>query len=196
MKTIFLILGLGLPALAHHGSPTQADYQFFRDLTLRIRSEATFKVPMPSGADMVYDYKLEFGEPVYDKPLMGDTHYRGDNDPTFSRDFFDRILLKEGSYVKIGGEKLPLTCVFVSGLDNRFSVESSPLFPQLIMKVYLVANDFSCTGPLTPGWPDNGGKSEAWDTYVFFEVRDPTIMLPVEAVIRYRWNEFKSVLVK
>ncbi len=196
MKYCFLILLMALPAWANHGGPKDADYQFFRDLTLRIRPAATFKVPMPSGADMVYDYKLEFGEPVYDKPLMGDTHYHGEQDPKFYRDFFDRILLKEGSYVHIGGEKLPLTCIFVSGMDNRFSGNDSPLFPQFIMKVYLVANDFSCTGPLTPGWPDNGGKSEAWDTYVFFEVLDPTIMLPVESLIRYRWNEFKSILVK
>ncbi len=196
MKNIFLILFLGLPAFAHHGGPAPSDYQFFRDLTLRIRPEATFKVPMPSGADMIYSYKLEFGEPIYDKPMVGDSHYRGDKDPRFSRDFFDRILLREGSYVNVGGEKLPLTCVFVSGLDNRASGNNSPLFPDFVMTVYLVANDYSCTGPLTPGWPDNGGKSESWDTYVLFEVRDPTIMLPVEALIRYRWNEFKSVLVK
>ena len=64
------------------------------------------------------------------------------------------------------------------------------------MRVYLVANDYSCTGPINPGWPDNGGKEETWDTYVYFEIRDPTIMLPVEAHLRYRWNEYKSVLVK
>lgn len=196
MKYIFFVLMISLPAFAHHGGPKDSDFQFYRDLTLKIRSEATFKVPMPSGADMIYDYKLEFGEPVWVQPIMGDTHYKGEDDPTFSRDFYDRILLKDGSFVNIGGEKLPLTCVFVTGQDNRFNGNSSPLFPQFIMKVYLVANDFSCTGPIRPGWPENGGKEETWDTYVFYEVRDPTIMLPVEAHIRYRWNEFKAVLVK
>ena len=196
MKCALMILFLSLPALAKHGEPKPSDYQFYRDMTLKIRPEATFKVPMPSGADMVYSYKLEFADPVYDQPMIGDTHYNGEDSPTFSRSFYDRILLKDGSYVNIGGENLPLTCVFIRGQDNRFGGVLPPYFPQFIMQIYLVANDYSCAGPVRPGWPENGGKREAWDTYAYFEVRDLTIMLPVEAHVRYRWNEFKSVLVK
>ena len=195
IKNIIVLSFLTSPALANHKEPTPAEIQFYRDLTLKVRTSATFKVPMPSGSDMLYNYQLNFADPVYPEPMIGDLH-EVDQNKTFTRSFFDRILLKEGSFVNIGGEKLPLTCIFVVGQDNRFAGQMLPTFPLFVMKVYLVANDFSCTGPLTPGWPENGGKEEAWDTYVFFEVKDPTIMLPVEAKVRFRWNEFKSVLVK
>ncbi len=94
----------------------------------------------------------------------------------------------------IGERKLPLTCVFIHGQDHRFSGKDDPLFPDLLLKVYLVANDFSCTGPLNPGWPSNGGKMETWHTYLYYEVRDPTIMLPVEIKLRDFWNEYSAIL--
>ncbi len=112
----------------------------------------------------------------------------------FYRIFFDRIFLKDGSTLHVGGQDLPLTCVFVSGQDNRFSGDHNPLFPQFILKVHFVANDFSCVGPINPGWPGSGGKKEAWDTYVHYSIKDPTIMLPVDAGLRYRWNEFEALL--
>ena len=58
-----------------------------------------------------------------------------------------------------------------------------------------MANDFSCQGPIRPGWPRTGGNKENWDTYLHYEIRDPTIMLPQDALIRYRWNETKAVLI-
>lgn len=168
--------------------------KFYRELTLNIRNSAEFQVPM-IGSDQSYSYQLEFADPVYKEPIMGDTTFG--NDPSkFYRSFWDRIMLKDGSFALINGEEIPLTCVFVSGQDNRFSGNTDPRFPEFIMKVYLVANDYSCVGPINPGFPANGGKLEAWDTYLYFEVRDPTIMLPVETKIRYRGNEFHSVLVK
>jgi hypothetical protein len=103
-------------------------------------------------------------------------------------------LLKDGSVLKLGDEQLPLTCIHVSGQDNRFSGKKTPLIPDLIFKIIFVANDFSCSGPITPGWPESGGRKEAWSTYLFYVVKDPTIMLPVDAKIRYRWNEFEAVL--
>lgn len=196
MKYALLILLISFQASANHKDPSDSEVQYYRDLTLKVRRAATFKVPMPSGADMQYNYNFEFADPVYAKPLVGDIHMNGQDDPRFSRDFFDRILLKEGSTVHVGGEDLPLTCIFIFGQDNRYAGPLLPTFPVFVMRVYLVANDFSCTGPINPGWPENGGKKETWDTYVYYEVRDPTIMLPVEGHIRYRWNEFTSVLVK
>jgi hypothetical protein len=118
------------------------------------------------------------------------------NPNKFYRTFYDRIFLKDGSKINVGDDFLPLTCIFIKGQDNRYSGNTSPLFPKIVLKVYLVANDFSCIGPINPGYPDNGGKEETWDTYLNFEIRDPTIMLPVESLFRYRWNEFKAILIK
>jgi hypothetical protein len=200
MKTsirFFLFLLIILSTNAFSATANNIDpevVKYYRDLTLRIRSSAEFKVPM-IGSDQTYSYELKFADPVYKDPMVGDLVLG--NDPTkFYRSFFDRIMLKDGSYALINGEQIPLTCIFINGQDNRNSGNTDPRFPQFIMKVYLVANDFSCVGPINPGFPSNGGKEEAWDTYLYFEVRDPTIMLPVEAKIRYRWNEFHSVLVK
>lgn len=185
-----------LVATSAFAEPTASEVQFYRDLTLKLRTEATFKIPMPSNGDMVYDYKLEFGDPIYEKPLITDIHLNIDDKEHFSRSFFDRIWLKDGSYMTVGGEQVPLTCVFVNGQDNRFSGNNSPTIPQFIMRVYIVANDYTCKGPIRPGWPQTGGKKENWDTYAHYEIRDPTIMLPVETGLRYRWNEFVSILVK
>lgn len=173
---------------------TQEELQFYRDLTFKIRSSAEFKVPM-IGSDQSYSYQLEFADPVYKTPVIGD--FTLGNEPSkFYRQFWDRVMLKDGSYAMINGEEIPLTCIFIIGQDNRNSGNTDPRFPQFIMKVYLVANDYSCVGPINPGFPTTGGKEEAWDTYLYFEIKDPTIMLPVESKIRYRWNEFHSVLVK
>jgi hypothetical protein len=174
------------------GSPEEL--RFYRELTLKIRPEATFKIPMLD-RDLLFDYKLEAGNPIYPQPMVADTKLR--NDPKkFYRMFWDRIFVKDGSRIVLNGQEVPLTCIFIIGQDNRFSGLKDPRFPQFIMKVYLVANDFTCTGPLNPGFPQNGGKEQAWDTYIYYEIKDPTIMLPVEAKLRYRWNESSAVLVR
>lgn len=173
-------------------APAQEDLRYYRQLTLALRPQAEFKVPQIN-QDQLYDYAVEFGEPIYAEPIVSDLPLM-DGSGKFFRNFWDRIFLKDGSRVVINGEEIPLTCVFVSGQDNRYvGNDRDPRFPEFIMKVYLVANDYSCVGPLNPGWPGNGGKKEMWDTYVYYEVRDPTIMLPTEAKIRYRWNEFHSI---
>lgn len=168
--------------------------QQYRDLTNRLRTSAEFMVPFP-GMKSSITYAFEFDQPVYPEPILGDTHL-GSSDILFYRSFWDRVLFKDGSYIEINGERLPLTCVFISGQDNRFGQkEPSPLFSEFVIRVYLVANDFSCQGPKKKGWPEVGGKEESWDTYIYYEIKDPTIMIPVEAKIRYRWNEFNMVLV-
>ncbi len=170
------------------------DENYYRDLTLKVRQSGTFSVPSP-GTQSLISYSFEFDQPVYPKPMLGDSHLVT-NPNYFYRLFFDRILFKDGSFVEINGDKLPLTCLFIDGQDNRFSNEKpSPLLPEFVLKIYLVANDFSCQGPIKPGWPESGGKEQNWDTYLYFEIRDPTIMLPTEAVLRYRWNEFHMVMV-
>lgn len=192
MKKFSLLLCLlSLTATADSGGPDKA---YYRKLTLDIRPEASFRIPMPDGKDMNYNYKLEMGEPIYAEPIISDTS--ADNSGKFFRSFYDRIWLKDGSFAKLGGEEIPLTCIFISGQDNRYSGGGSPLFPQFIMKITIVANDYTCSGPIRPGWPTGGGRKENWDTFLHYEVRDPTIMLPVEASIRYRWNEYTAILVK
>ncbi|MBC7539419.1 MAG: hypothetical protein H7281_11405 [Bacteriovorax sp.] len=195
MKQLFLsILFLVQISTQAFASPTVEDLNYYRQLTQAIRTQAQFKVSLIN-QDEFYDYSLELGEPVYNEPIVSDLPVMDQSDK-FYRNFWDRIYLKDGSRVVINGEEVPLTCIFVSGQDNRYSGLTDPRFPQFIMKIYLVANDFTCVGPKNPGWPNNGAKEETWDTYLYYEVKDPTIMLPVEAKIRVKWNEFKSVLVK
>jgi hypothetical protein len=171
------------------GTP-EAEY---RALTLKIRPKGRFKVPMV-GTSPEFNYAMNFGAPLFEKPIVNDFVL---SDPKyFFRNFYDKVFLEDGSYLKVNGEEIPLTCVFVKGQDNRYSGKSGPQFPEILLKIYLVANDFTCTGPINPGWPENGGKKETWDTYLYYEVRDPTIMLPTEITLRYRWNESHAILVE
>lgn len=191
MRILLFILAAKMMMPAAVAAVPKEDIDYYRNLTLQIRTEAVFKVPM-IGMEQKFDYKLEIGAPIYAEPIVSEIKI----EDSVYRNFWDRIFLKDGSHVVVNGEELPLTCIFVSGQDNRFNGKRDPRFPEFIMKIYLVANDYTCTGPLNPGWPANGGKKEMWDTFVHYEVRDPTIMLPVEAKIRYRWNEFQAILVK
>lgn len=180
-----------------HAEATPTEKKFYRDLILRIRTEAGFKVPMPANGDMHFDYKMEFDQPMWNEPMTNDLSIGStQGKKKFFRNFWDKIFLKEGSFITVGGEQIPLTCVYVAGQDNRFSGKVSPLFPELILQITFVANDWTCQGPISPGWPSNGGKKEAWETYIHYEVKDPTIMLPTEASLRYRWSEFEAVLVR
>lgn len=199
MKKMFLIFGalFTLGALADHmpfpGKEIPKE-DYYRALTLKLRQKAEFEIPFP-GMTSSISYSFSWDKPIYEKVVLGDAHL-DQNKPYFMRMFFDRILFGTDSYLLINGEKLPLTCVFIDGQDNRFmDNKTNPLFPDLILKVYLVANDFSCQGPIKPGWPMTGGKEENWDTYLYYEIRDPTIMIPTEAKLRYRWNEYHVVLV-
>ncbi|UOF01364.1 hypothetical protein [Bdellovibrio reynosensis] len=185
------------PSQASHASvpeKTVETAQDYRNLTLKVRTAAEFMVPFP-GMKSSITYSFEFAEPAYQLPIISDIHMAS-SPVYFYRNFWDRIFFKDGSYMEINGERLPLTCMFISGQDNRYGQkDSSPLFPEFVIRVYLVANDYSCQGPKKPGWPEVGGKEENWDTYIHYEIKDPTIMLPVDAKIRYRWNEFNMVLV-
>lgn len=169
--------------------------QSYRDLTMKVRNSGEFSIPFP-GLQSSINYAFDFDQPVYKEPMMNDSHMAS-ADIYFYRSFWDRILFKDGSYLQVNGEKLPLTCIFIVGQDNRFADKKqlSPLIPEFILKVYLVANDFSCQGPIKPGWPVTGGREENWETYLYYEIKDPTIMLPMDAKLRYRWNEYNVVLV-
>lgn len=166
----------------------------YRDLLLKIRKTAKFKIPLPGIATFPVEYTLETGSPVYEKPITAAFPITVDGTTKYAVQFFDKIFLKAGSSMLVNGEQIPLTCIHVDGQDNRGLKPNSPLFPEYIIRYTIVGNDFNCQGPITPGWPNNGGKKEAWDTFLYYEVKDPTIMLPVEAKIRYRWNEFFGVL--
>lgn len=188
LVTIGFFILTGVPAKAFPGP------QEYRELTNRIRSSAEFSVPFPGSSSSI-KYQFDFGQPMYAEPILSDYRPVGSSSH-FYRSFWDRILFKDGSFLEINGEKLPLTCVFIDGQDNRFAKEDlSPLLPEFVIRVYLVVNDYSCQGPKKKGWPEVGGKEESWDTYLYYEIKDPTIMLPVEAKVRYRWNEYHLVFV-
>ncbi len=188
---LFLTLFLSLTAFSQDPGP-----QYYRNLVLKIKKSASFKLVVPPvfpGEQALIKYDFEFGDPVYENTSIFDSTL-GLSQGKFFRDFTDKILFAPGSTLKVGNEELPLTCVHVEGLDNRFSGKPSPLFPQFLLKVYLVANDFTCTGPINPGYPGNGGRREHWDTYLYYEIWDPSTMFPKEGKLRYKFEEFEATL--
>lgn len=181
MKTIFFALILMSPWLANAGSA-----KHYRDLIMRVRSEGAFKIPMPDRGDLNFKYKMQLDKPKWDLPIV--TPYDG-----LFIQFWDKIFLKEGSYMELNGEQIPITCIHVSGRDLGKS--ENPQIPQYIITFFFIANDWTCTGPINPNYPRYSPRKEAWDTYLHYDVKDPTIMLPTEAGLRYRWNEYEAVLV-
>lgn len=167
----------------------------YRALTLKIRTDGHFRIYMPNGQHQDVKYHLKFASPLWEKPIVSDFPHSSEKQHSFTRSFYDKVFLDDESYLEVGGEQVPLTCVYVNGQDNRFANIDSPLFPEFIMKIFIIANDYSCQGPIRKGWPSTGGKKEAWDTYLHYEVKDPTIMLPQDAVVRYRWNESNAILI-
>jgi len=168
------------------------DETVYRQLALNVRKEANFKVPLPNGQNLMFSYAMQIGKAMWLDPISYTFPLDFEN-KKFYRHFWDKIFLEDGSAIKIGNENVPLTCLYLEGQDNRSS-KDTPLTPDFVLKIYLVANDFPCTGPVNPGWPANGGKKEIWDTYIYYEIRDPTIMLPMEIKIRHRWVEFSATL--
>ncbi len=196
--TPWVVMTLMICAIPGRAETLPQDPQFYRDLDLKLRTTGKFTLPIPDNNEIAVDYRftwgtpLEWGSPVSAEVKVADFFLEPGSD-RFVRTFWDKILLQDGSELNLGRERVPLTCVFVHGQDNRFSGKDSPLIPDFVLKVYIVANDFSCAGPINPGWPGNGGRKETWDTYLYYEIRDPTVMLPAEAKVRYRWNEFAAV---
>lgn len=192
---VFFLNNLYFPTFRKQSFSQAEEPIFYRQLVLKIRNKATFKVAMPSGSDLQVNYELKFGTPLWDVPVIFELSLElgASSQAGNFRQFWDKIFVAEDSFLQAGGEKIPLTCVFVDGLDNR-SIKDSPLQPDFLLKIFIVAQDFNCAGPLNPGWPTNGARKELWDTYIYYEVRDPTIMLPVESRIRYRWSEFSAIL--
>ena len=189
-----IMVGAGILLTPFARAASASDPAFYRALTSSIRPDGQFRIYMPDGRNQDVSYHFKFGNVIYKEPMLNDWHW----DPPhkeFLRTFWDRIAFTDESYLEVGGERIPLTCVFVHGQDNRFSGSYNPLEPEVIIQVYLVANDYSCQGPIRPGWPTSGGKKESWDTYLYYEVRDPTIMLPQDTKLRFRWNEFNAILI-
>ncbi len=171
------------------------DLQKYRDLVMTVRSSGDFSIPMPDGTQVKFSYQLDKASPVLASPVFSQLSLTPGSDQLYTS-FWDKIWLKDGSVLISGDDKIPLTCIYVAGQDNRGISPRSPLFPDFILRVYLVANDFTCTGPVNPGWPSNGGRRTTWDTYLYYEVKDPTIMLPTDTKLMFRRNEFEAVLVR
>lgn len=169
----------------------EMDPVFYRNLVLKIRPQAIFQVPMPNGY-FNFSYHFSFSKPLWENPIVNEFSSYEDR-TKFYRYFWDKIFVNDYSYLDIHGEHLPVTCISVEGQDNRL-IKDSPLFPDYILKIYVVVNDFACMGPINPGWPENGGKKETWETYVYYEVHDPTIMLPIKTKLHYRGLEFPAIV--
>lgn len=194
LKIILLALGLVISLDAFSAAPAKPGPEFYRALTMKIRPDGDYRIYMPDGRHQNIKYHFKFAAPVYTVPMLNDLAWNPPSKDVL-RSFWDKILLDDESFLEVGGERVPLTCISLDGQDNRYSGQNSPVLPQIIMRIFLVANDFDCKGPLRPGWPATGGRRESWDTYLRYEVRDPTIMLPQDVKLRYRWNEFDAVLI-
>ncbi len=158
---------------------------------MKIRTRAQFQIALPFAEAKSLRTQLVWGESAQAAPRVYEIKLDGKN----YREFSDRIFLNDGSVMEVGNEKIPLTCVFVEGRDMRSLKQSNPQIPDFLLKVTLVARDYTCTGPFNPGFPQSGGKPELWDTFLSYEVRDPTLMLPLDAKLRYSWNEFRALFV-
>jgi len=190
IMTLFLLAACVLQALPALASVKHRESKkHYRDLILRVRTEGEFRIPMPANGDLLFKYKMELDEPKWKEPVVAD--YPGLN----VVEFWDKIFLKEGSHIVLNGEEIPLTCIHVKGRDLGKS-PGGPTIPRYIITFFFVAKDWTCTGPLNPDYPRYSPRKEAWDTYLHYDVRDETIMLPSDAGLRYRWNEFEAVLVK
>jgi hypothetical protein len=196
MKRIFFISLIFIIQFNTMAAVVLPGTDYYRNLVLSVRTQAKMVVPLPTNQNYEIKYQLHFAKPVYEVPIISDTNLSSDPQrPIIIRSFFDRILLSDESFIEFGNSRVPLTCIFVDGQDNRASGMNSPTLPQFVLKVYLVGNDFSCQGPIRPGWPYSGGRRDNWDTYIYFEIKDPTIMLPMDIKLRYRWNEYNAILV-
>ncbi len=164
----------------------------YREFTLAVRDTLTLGIPSTMGGTVTVEAKLILGEPAIPTPAVFDFPLADES--KFIRNFVDRIYLNDGSYLKIQGEEIPLTCIFLHGQDNRYSGKDDPLAPDFVLRVTIPANDYSCVGPINPGWPRTSERRELWDTSLSYVVRDPTIMLPADITVQYRRNIFAAYL--
>jgi hypothetical protein len=153
----------------------------------------TFEVENPLGSTEV-NYNLKWDAPLLALPSISILPEMGGDPTQHYVEFYDRISSSMDSVLTVGNVALPLTCVWVHGQDNTERDDGDPLIPKYVLRMLLVANDFSCTGPINPGWPGNGQRKELWDTYVEILIKDFTLYKPAEAKLRYRWNESRMIV--
>lgn len=194
MKSFLIFSMAVILSFFAHARPKADDIKYYRDLTMNIRTDATFKAVM-IGFEQQFSYHFELAQPIYPMPIVSEARL-GLDQKKFYHAFWDRISLNDHSYINIGDQQVPLTCIFVQGQDNRFAGKENPKLPGILLKIYLVANDPLCIGPLNPNYPDDGGIREAWDTYFYYEIADLANMTPKAIKIRNHWNEFFADFVK
>jgi hypothetical protein len=168
-------------------APADPGDLFYRDLLKTLRRTGTFKVSLPAMAPIPLSYRVTVSRPKTAKPVLIDIN--AGEGGRFLRQVFDKLFFDDNSVLKIGDDELPLTCVHLDGQDNRFTGPKSPLTPDFILRIFLVANDYSCTGPLNQD-PSLGPVGPTWDTFLYYEVRDPSTMFPINARLHYRGNNF------
>lgn len=191
LRLLKISIFISLSGSFAQGKISTEDMKTYQELAKKVRSSAEFFVPMPGVSTSEISYSMQIDR---QKQELITNEYVFENKDTMIF-FWDRYFLKDESYLLINGEKIPLTCLVIKGQDNRKSKKenNNPLIPDFIIDVTLVANEYTCTGPLNPNFPWSG-KKEMWNTYLHYRVIDPTIMLPTDAGLRYRWNEFEAVL--
>lgn len=168
--------------------PSSSEKQFYRDLTRHLSSVGTFSITM-AGTQQKIHFEYSLAKPIYAEPIVVDARI-GLNPQYFFRSFWDRIFLSEGSYLELDGKRMPLTCVFINGQDNRYADITDPRIPQILMRVYLVAKDKTCVGPLNPNYPHDGTVEENWDSYLYYELKHPETLFPTGSRVRTNWNDF------
>lgn len=195
-KLLVFLLAFPLFANANHPEITVKEKQLYRDeLTSRIRLQQNFKMNVKVNEKSEFSYQIKLEKPVYDMPVFADIHNWG-SDTAYFRGFWDLFQTTQDSVLKVGNELLPINCVFISAQDNRH-IENNPipLLSEYLMEVYLVVGTDMCTGgPFNPNNPLYGAEQIAWDTYVYYRIKAPTIMQPIDALLVYRKNQYHAVV--
>ncbi|MGZ3809781.1 MAG: hypothetical protein ACXVCE_16985, partial [Bacteriovorax sp.] len=87
-------------------------------------------------------------------------------------EFYNRISVTSDSSIEIEKAhlKLPLTCIWIHGVDNRkFQSIPESLRKIIFTEIYFVSGDAKCKGPVNVNYPYEGDSKKNWDNFIKIE---------------------------
>jgi len=195
---IFLILLLAASALAQDipalrpeelamNPATPPTAEFYRRLLLNMRREGNFQLHLPGQKVASVSYRLQWN---VSRLTHSAPKFYGSPDAQV-RNWSDHVWTAEGSTLTVENAErpLPIDCVFVQGQDNLGAYRRPAVIPRFVLKLFFVANDPECRGPINNDPTLYSVTPFLWDTFLQYEVRDTTVFLPLEPKLRYFRNE-------
>ncbi|MBS1984086.1 MAG: hypothetical protein JST16_07925 [Bdellovibrionales bacterium] len=156
---------------------TQANPALYRKIALSIPANYSLVHRSLTG-DLPVSWSVTQMQPAQAEPTVFDTS----SDDSDSVEFYDRILFGAGSKLTANGRVLPLTCLWVHGSHHSHAPQNQRI---LLRRLYLVASDTTCTGPVKPGLPPEGNPELNWDSYIYFEQATPALDAFHSAVLSF-----------